>query len=384
MKKFGVILVSLLLVFAVTFSACENVENVTPPVLEGQENELSSGDELDKIVPETFDEFNEEDVPFEEESLAESVKFSEPFDLFSEFSAENLHSRSVYLYNITADYPVYALNENERLPPASTLKMMTAIVTLENVENLYEIVEIPEVCFDEFHTGNPNKEGIARLGVEAGQDNFTYLDCLNALLVASCCEISNVLAYNVGGGSIATFVDMMNAKAAELGLENTHFTNPHGLHETGNFSSAHDMFLIAQYAFLNLPMFVKIIEQPAYIYPPLPAYPEGFILQNRCGLSRDSEENLYFFEGAKSVKTGALDYVYEFINGEWVEFDGITCLTSRFVYNDEVFLLSTFHAPWLYGTRPIFDEDGYELSRFHYTYLDHGAIYEAVVGAMNR
>ena len=301
------------------------------------------------------------------------------FNIFEELPTELLHSKSAYLYNITADYLVYAKNESERLPPASTLKIMTALITLENIEDLNELITVPDIAFEEFRTKNPNKEGIARIGIERNQGNLTYLDALYALMIASCCEISNVLAYNVGGGDISAFVDMMNVKTAELGLTDTNFTNAHGLHEEGNYSSARDMLLIAKYGYENYPMFVEITEQILHIMPPTASRPNGFSMSNRCSLSREEEGNPYFFEGARAIKTGGLDYVYEMIDSRWVEFDGLTCLVSRFIYDDEVYILSTFNAPWLYGQRPIIDEDGNELRRLHYTYLDHKLIYQTML-----
>ena len=116
--------------------------------------------------------------------------------------------------------------------------------------------------------------------------------------------------------------------------------------------------------------------------PPTGSYTDNFIIINRCQFSSTSETSPYFFPGARSVKTGTLDYFYEFIDGGWVEFDGITTLVSRYIYDDEIFILVTFGAPYKYGPSPLTDEHGNTLRRMHYTYLDHILIYETMLEAL--
>ena len=108
---------------------------------------------------------------------------------------------------------IYAKNENTKLRPASTVKIMTAILALEMESNLDKIATITYDAFDEFHGNNPNYQGASQALIEPTQKNITYRDLVNSLMLASACESANILAYNLGGNSIPNFIKMMNDKA---------------------------------------------------------------------------------------------------------------------------------------------------------------------------
>jgi len=299
-------------------------------------------------------------------------------DLGDVLTAEMLYSRGVFFYNVTRDYLVFAKNENESMPPASTLKIMTALITLENVDDFTQSVEVPSVCFAEFDNGNPNNEGIALSGLDMFQDNLTYLDCLYALMMVSGNDASNVLAYNAGGGNIRTFIDMMNMKAYELGAENTNFDNAHGLHTPKNYSSARDMFLITRYVYEKFPFFTELTTSLHYTMPANSRYSDGYSIRSG-NIFGNREGNIYYTEYAEGVKTGSLDYVYDVIGGVWVEVGGVTSLVSRAFFNDELYIAVTLCAPYFYG--PYNDEDGNMIAaRMHYTFLDHKLLYETAFG----
>ncbi|MDR0222308.1 MAG: hypothetical protein LBI38_02070 [Oscillospiraceae bacterium] len=303
----------------------------------------------------------------------------ERIELYGTIAESALNSRSVYFYNVSAGYPVFSKNEDMSVPPASVLKIMTCLITLENVSDLDATVEVPYACFEEFYSGNPNKEDTASAGIAAFQDNLTYRDCLYGLMTASGCDASNVLAYNAGGGDIGAFIGMMNAKAAELGCAGTNFTNAHGLFEPDNYSCARDIFLITEYACENYPAFMEICGAESYEMPPNAYYPDGYVISSFNPLTQKRENNPYYYGSARALKTGSIDYFYEYVDGAWeVLGEGVTSLVSYAVYDGELYVAVTLGAPFYFG--PYTDGDGNSLARMHYTLADHKLLYETAFG----
>lgn len=131
---------------------------------------------------------------------------------------------------------LYGKNMHTRLYPASTTKMMTALVAIENC------------ALSERMTMSPNAVNLvppdgSRVGLVAG-DTITMEEALYAIMVGSANEVSNGIAEHIGG-SIEGFAQMMNERAATLSLTNTHFKNPNGLHEDDHYTSAYDLAVIA-------------------------------------------------------------------------------------------------------------------------------------------
>ena len=137
---------------------------------------------------------------------------------------------------------LYAKNENERMYPASTTKIMTAILSLEN-GNLDDVTTASHDAV----TSIPSGYSIADIQVG---EKLTIEQLLEMLLTHSANDAANVLAEYVGG-SIDSFVSMMNTKANELGLDGTHFTNAYGLHDDNHYSTAYDLAKLMQYCIKN-------------------------------------------------------------------------------------------------------------------------------------
>lgn len=195
-------------------------------------------------------------------------------------------AHSWILYDETFDQVLGELDADEQRPMASTTKMMTAIVVLEN-STLTDRVTI---------STNAAEAGESEIGLYAGE-SMTVDDLLYALLLQSANDAAVALAEHVGG-SVASFVRMMNDKAAELGLENTHFANPHGLDAERHYSSARDLLSIARYGMAN-PEFAEIVKTTTY---KMPATPDGTAREARL-----SNELVRTYEGAFGVKTGYTD-----------------------------------------------------------------------------
>jgi D-alanyl-D-alanine carboxypeptidase (penicillin-binding protein 5/6) len=147
---------------------------------------------------------------------------------------------------------LYGLNASAELPIASTTKIMTALVTLQHVKRL-----------DTVFTQNDWYPAAAdsQSGLVPGE-RMTERDLLLALMLPSADDAAEDLAYNVGGGSVANFVAMMNADAQAIGLTHTHYSTPIGLDTPGNYSSAWDLDKLAAYVLAHSALFRQIVALP--------------------------------------------------------------------------------------------------------------------------
>lgn len=156
-------------------------------------------------------------------------------------------SRIALIYDRASGRILYEKNGNKQTPMASTTKIMTAIVVLENA-NLTDVVTI-----------NSKAAGIggSRLGLKKN-DKITVNDLLYGLMLRSGNDAAIALAIHVGG-SVEGFAEMMNNKAKELGLVNSHFVVPHGLDNDGHYTTAYELAKMADYA-LKIDKFKEIVS----------------------------------------------------------------------------------------------------------------------------
>jgi D-alanyl-D-alanine carboxypeptidase (penicillin-binding protein 5/6) len=160
-------------------------------------------------------------------------------------------SASAMVVNLGTGKVLYQKNAQARRPMASTTKMMTALLVLENMEMGTELTVSPKAA----QTWEKDS------WVKAG-DVLTVEQLLYALMVASSNQAGVVLAEGCSG-SVEAFVQLMNARAGELGLAGTHYTNPHGLDGNGHYSTAADLVTLARYA-LNDEVFRSLAEKRTY------------------------------------------------------------------------------------------------------------------------
>jgi D-alanyl-D-alanine carboxypeptidase (penicillin-binding protein 5/6) len=144
---------------------------------------------------------------------------------------------------------------------ASITKLMTAVVVLEHAR-LDDVVRVSPLAAD---------VGESTVYLRAGEE-LTVADLLRATLVPSANDAAEALALHVGGGSADRFVDLMNAKAAQLGLRDTHFENPHGLDQRGHVSSARDVTTLLRYA-LGVSFIRDAIQRSSVVLPGGRAFP---------------------------------------------------------------------------------------------------------------
>ncbi len=190
------------------------------------------------------------------------------------------------LWDDTYQRELASLEADERRPMASTTKMMTAIVALEN-GSMGELVTV---------SAEAAAVGEATILLVAGE-TLPLGDLLHALLMQSANDAAVAVAEHIAG-DVDTFVAMMNAKARELGLENTAFVNPHGLDAPGHYSSAHDLLDIALYGMENAD-FARMVDTPSYEMTPAP--------DGTRRTARSTNELIRTYDGAFGVKTGYTD-----------------------------------------------------------------------------
>lgn len=192
-----------------------------------------------------------------------------------------LNARIALIYDRASGRIIYEKNGNKQTPMASTTKILTSIVILENAD-LKETVTIGSKAAG---------TGGSRLGLKKN-DKITVNDLLYGLMLRSGNDAAVALALHVGG-SIEEFADMMNKKAEELGLTNSHFVVPHGLDNEGHYTTAYELAKMADYA-LNIPKFKEIVSsKSATIY--INGYPKAINNTNNL---------LGSVSGVYGVKTG--------------------------------------------------------------------------------
>lgn len=154
----------------------------------------------------------------------------------------NLVSQAAILMDSKTQKILYSKNETEKMYPASTTKIVTAILTLEYCD----LDELVTVSYDAVMS---IPDGYSSASLQIGEQ-LTVEQLLQLLLVHSANDAANVLAEHVGG-SVESFVTMMNTKVNELGLSNTHFTNAFGMHDDNHYTTAQDLAIIMKYCMQN-------------------------------------------------------------------------------------------------------------------------------------
>lgn len=207
------------------------------------------------------------------------------FLLFIPFrvGAVGASAKAAILINAETGEVIYEQNANERLPMASTTKIMTALLLCEADDMQREITVTSEMV---------RVEGTS-MGLLAG-DKVTFEALLYGMLLASGNDAANVTAYSLGG-TVDGFVKLMNEKAKELGLNNTHFETPSGLDGDEHYTTAKDLSILAKYAMENKQFAKAAGSKSAVLYYGNPPYRRTLTNHNKL---------LKTYDGAIGVKTG--------------------------------------------------------------------------------
>ncbi len=176
--------------------------------------------------------------------------------------------------------------------PASTTKIMTTLLILENIEDLSQTVTFTDVITPDLEPGN------STINAQVGEQ-LTVEQCLYAIMLASANEVCTQMAVYVDG-SVENFVSMMNQRASQLGCQNTHFVNANGLPDPNHYTTAHDLALILAAAIQNED-FCRISGSATYTIPATNMTSSPRNLENSNALINDSE---YHYDGVIAGKTG--------------------------------------------------------------------------------
>ncbi|AST94516.1 D-alanyl-D-alanine carboxypeptidase [Shouchella clausii] len=215
---------------------------------------------------------------------------------FSFFRTDEYASPYIYVMDRETGRVVYEQNAEAKVYPASLTKIMTTIVALEQMDDLSAVAPVDVETYHEMFANNASMAGFF------GREEVTYRDLLYGTMLTSGGEAANSLAVHVGG-NVENFVQMMNDKAAELGLNGTHFTNPEGLHNEKQYTTASDMAKLLDYA-LNNNDFKTIFTAKTFQTTPTAEHPDGLLLQSTVlTFLHKEEQDRFDILGGKSGTT---------------------------------------------------------------------------------
>ena len=218
------------------------------------------------------------------------------FILFSISYAEidfNINSSSAILINAKNGEVLYEYNAHDKSYPASTTKVLTALLALEN-EDDYSKEIIPS------HYAIYSVPVGSSIAYFSEGENLTFEQVMYGLLLPSGNDAANIIAEEISG-SISNFVSLMNERAKELGAKNTNFANPSGSHDNNHYTTAYDLSLFAKEA-LKHDLFRQIISTTSYTMPSTNRSSTERTFTNTNKLI--SPNHQYYYEYATGMKTG--------------------------------------------------------------------------------
>lgn len=180
------------------------------------------------------------------------VWIKEEINTAKEADEPKVNSKYAIIYDRSSKTVIWGKDETREVPMASTTKIITAIVAVENITNLSEKITVEKKAAS---------IGGSRLGLKAG-DEITYEDLLYGLLLCSGNDAATQIAISVGE-SVEGFAEMMNKKAEELGLQHSHFVTPHGLDSNNHYTTAYELAIITDYA-LDIEKIAEIVSTKTY------------------------------------------------------------------------------------------------------------------------
>ncbi|MBQ9679405.1 MAG: D-alanyl-D-alanine carboxypeptidase [Ruminococcus sp.] len=234
------------------------------------------------------------------------------------------YSDSLLMVNLDTGMEVFSKEADTRRYPAALTKVMTYIVAAEAFDDFDTEIPIKQSCIDAVVNGGMYCSGVDWYVGET----MTVTDLLYAMMLPIGHDAAMVLADYVGEGKLQNFVDKMNAKAQELGCDDTHFTNPFGTHDENHYTTARDLYKITKYA-MGLPMFSKICDTATYYVREDDDVP--FITTNwMVDPGRGGE---YYYVYATGVKNGSTQQAGR-------------CLIANAVYEGYAYMCICLHAPY--------------------------------------
>lgn len=236
--------------------------------------------------------------------------------------ADQLYAASAILIEASTGKVIFEKNADQPMYPASTTKILTGLLAIE-AGNLDQVLTASANAITFY------EDDVTTIDLREGEQ-MTMIDLLYGTLMESGNDAANVIAEHLGGGSIGAFVQQMNEAAASYGCTNTHFTNPHGLHDDMHFTTARDMATITRMAMQN-ETFRTIVSATSYKTSRTNIMrPRTFNTTAQVMVPSTSEStNKYYYPDAIGVKTGTTTMAgYCFVGA--AERDGITLISVLF------------------------------------------------------
>ena len=274
-----------------------------------------------------------------------------------------LRSKACVVMDLDTGDPVYEMNSDKEMPVGTLNMIMTALLVVEKFgdEKVLKSTAISAgtKAYDELYD-----KGTPTADIQPNE-KVSYYDLLCAMILQSSCEAANIIAYNLGDGSLNNFVKLMNDRAAEMGLKNTKFSSAHGFWTNGNYSSCHDMAVLSRYVMENSNILKEIVSLNTHTMAKTDQHPEGTALYNNNVMLNSASP--YFYSGAKGIKTSTTN-------------DAGRCLSSCANIDGRNYLIVTLGAP-----AEMLDEDKkkgendpdsiYAQDYVYYSLIDHINIY---------
>ena len=211
----------------------------------------------------------------------------------------HIQAGAAILVDVDHGQVLYAQNPHQHMYPASITKVMTTLLTLEAVDK-------GQLSLDQVLTASANLhagigEGASNADIKEGEQ-LRVIDLLYCAMLPSANEACNVLAEAVSG-SVAAFVELMNRRAAELGMEDTHFANSHGYHDNDHYTSAYDIALMCREA-MGHELFRTMAAAASYTLPATNEHDQRVVRSTNALISNWSITG-YLYQYATGVKTGS-------------------------------------------------------------------------------
>ena len=269
------------------------------------------------------------DAPAEDDSVPEDR-------LLSSRTSFSVAAKAALLIDLNTGRAVYEQDADERVYPASLTKIMTCLLALEN-GNLSDVVTVSASALDDLDADS------SVAGLQVGEQ-MTLENLLYCMMVVSGNDACNVIAEHIAG-SITDFVRMMNQRAYELGCLNTHFSNPHGLHDENHYTTARDLSIITQAA-LKSENFRQIVDTYEYQLPDDNVRQNIPKLKTTNMLIYRSMSNSLYYSRAHGIKTGYTSQagrcVISEATGDGLDLLGIVCGAATTILDSGDLLMENF------------------------------------------
>lgn len=256
--------------------------------------------------------------------------------LLSSRTSFSVAAKAALLVDLNTGRTVYEQDADERIYPASLTKIMTCLLALEN-GNLSDVVTVSASALEDLDIDS------SVAGLQVGEQ-MTLENLLYCMMVVSGNDACNVIAEHIAG-SITDFVRMMNQRTYELGCLNTHFSNPHGLHDENHYTTARDLSIITQAA-LKSENFRQIVDTYEYQLPDDNVRQNIPKLKTTNMLIYRSMSNSLYYSRAHGIKTGYTSQagrcVISEATGDGLDLLGIVCGAATTILDSGDLLMENF------------------------------------------